>query len=68
MNALDPTNVGINTRLLRELARTGRGVVLSSHILANVDEVADEALFIKDRHLLLSRGDSSDLYRRLYES
>lgn len=68
MNALDPTNVGINTRLLRELARAGRGVVLSSHILANVDEVADEVLFIKDRHLLLGRGDSVDLYRRLYES
>lgn len=68
MNALDPTNVGINTRLLRELARAGRGVVLSSHILANVDEVADEVIFIKDRRLLLGHGDSAELYRRLYET
>lgn len=70
MNALDPTNVARHTRLLRERASAGDCVVLSSHILDNVDRVADTILFIKDGKLAEhdARGgiSSREMYERLY--
>ena len=42
MNALDPTNVQLNSRILRGLAQHGVGVLMSSHILENVDQLSDE--------------------------
>ena len=71
MNALDPTNVQLHSQILRNLARHGTAVVMSSHILENVDAVADRILFIKDRGLIEhdpSRGSARalELYNRLY--
>ena len=53
MNALDPTNVQINSKILRELVGRGVGVVMSSHILDNVDQLSDRILFVKDRGLVM---------------
>lgn len=71
MNALDPTNVQLHSQILRNLARHGTAVVMSSHILENVDAIADRILFIKDRGLIEhdpSRGSARalELYNRLY--
>ena len=71
MNALDPTNVQLHSQILRNLARHGTAVVMSSHILENVDAIADRVLFIKDRGLIEhdpSRGSARalELYNRLY--
>lgn len=52
MNALDPTNVAFHSEILRDLATRGTGIVMSSHILDNVDQVSDEILFVKDAGLL----------------
>ena len=43
MNALDPTNVALNTYIMRRLAAQGTGILLSSHILSNLDDLCDEA-------------------------
>ena len=69
MNALDPTHVRLNNELLRAQAAQGKGVILSSHILGNVDELCDEVVFIADRKLVGAAGDVSteELYRKLYE-
>lgn len=53
MNALDPTNVQLNSKILRELVGRGVGVVMSSHILDNVDQLSDRILFVKDRGLIM---------------
>ena len=53
MNALDPTNVAINSSVLRSLAAHGVGIIMSSHILDNVDQVSDAIVFVKDGKLLL---------------
>lgn len=71
MNALDPTNVQINSNILRALAQRGTAIVMSSHILDNVDALADRIVFIKDQRLLehdpaASHEDALDVYRRLY--
>ncbi len=72
MNALDPTNVQRNTDILRGLARRGRTIVMSSHILENVDEVSDRIVFMSDKGLIVmdARGSGGerarDVYKRLY--
>ena len=71
MNALDPTNVQLHSQILRNLARHGTAVVMSSHILENVDAIADRILFIKDRGLIehdpsCGSARALELYNRLY--
>lgn len=51
MNALDPGNVRSNTRLLRQLAKDGAGILLSSHILSNVDDLCDVVLLITGKSI-----------------
>lgn len=53
MNALDPTNVQLNSDIMRSLARRGTGIIMSSHILDNVDQLSDKILFVKDAGLVL---------------
>lgn len=71
MNALDPTNVQLNSRILRGLAQRGVGVLMSSHILENVDQLSDEILFVRDGKLVMfDPGAAShralDIYNQLY--
>lgn len=71
MNALDPTNVQLNSRILRGLAQRGAGVLMSSHILENVDQLSDEILFVRDGKLVMFDPDAGparalDIYNQLY--
>ena len=53
MNALDPTNVQFNSAIMRSIAKQGTGIIMSSHILDNVDQLSDKILFVKDKGLVL---------------
>lgn len=53
MNALDPTNVQLNSAIMRSMAKQGTGIIMSSHILDNVDQLSDKILFVKDKGLVL---------------
>lgn len=53
MNALDPTNVQLNSAIMRSMAKQGTGIIMSSHILDNVDQLSDKILFVKDKGLAL---------------
>lgn len=69
MNALDPTNVAVQGELIRKADARGGCVVLSSHILGNVDELCDTVLFLKDGKLLRYSGEprsAGELYRKLF--
>lgn len=47
MNALDPGNVALNSYIMKRLAAQGTSVLLSSHILFNLDELCDSLLVIR---------------------
>ncbi|MDY2777062.1 MAG: ABC transporter ATP-binding protein [Collinsella sp.] len=69
MNALDPTNLEINSRIIRTLCGKGVGILMSSHILGNVDTLSDKIVFIKNGSFVSAPeavGGSQAMYRRLY--
>ena len=47
-NGLDPVAVARLCRMLRDFAANGRGVLLSSHRLELVEEIADQVYFVAD--------------------
>ena len=47
-NGLDPVAVARLCRMLKDLAADGRGVLLSSHRLELVEEIADQVYFVAD--------------------
>ncbi len=51
MNALDPGNVALNSYIMKRLAAQGTSILLSSHILSNLDELCDRVLVIRDGSL-----------------
>lgn len=69
MNALDPTNLKVNSDIIRGLCDSGAGILMSSHILGNIDDLADCVLFIKDGAFVHGLGASADTeaeYRKLF--
>ena len=72
MNALDHGHVELHHAILRELAETGRGILLSSHLLDDISRVCDRTLYMKNGSLVegadLARHLSVEqLYECLYE-
>jgi ABC-2 type transport system ATP-binding protein len=55
-NGLDPGGIRWLRRLLRELAAQGRTVVVSSHVLAEVQQTVDEVLILDRGRLLAHRA------------
>lgn len=52
MNALDPGSVSLNSYILKRLASHGMGVLFSSHILSNVDELCGAVTAIENGRLV----------------
>jgi ABC-2 type transport system ATP-binding protein len=55
-NGLDPAGIRWLRGLLRELAAEGRTVVISSHVLAEVEQTVDEVLILNHGRLLDHRS------------
>ena len=53
MNGLDPDNVELISRVLRQLRNEGKTVVMASHLLNNLDSIADKIYFIKEKRIAL---------------
>jgi len=60
-NGLDPAGMAWLRRLLAEWAAQGRTVLFSSHVLAEVESVADRIVII-DRGRVVREGAAADLY------
>ncbi|MEA3502095.1 MAG: ABC transporter ATP-binding protein [Actinomycetota bacterium] len=60
MNGLDPAGIVEIRTLLKELAQEGRTVLVSSHLLAEVQAVADQVIII-DRGRLVFEGNLASL-------
>ncbi|HEY1177568.1 MAG TPA: ATP-binding cassette domain-containing protein [Phytomonospora sp.] len=66
-NGLDPDGVVWLRETLRDLAAQGRTVLVSSHVLGEVDRVADEVAVIREGRLAAAgpaTGDIEELYLR----
>ncbi|MBT2475080.1 ATP-binding cassette domain-containing protein, partial [Microbacterium sp. ISL-103] len=55
-NGLDPEGIRWMRLLMRRLADEGRTVLVSSHVLSEVEQVADHVLVLSKGHLVLSSG------------
>ena len=53
MNGLDPDNVELISRVLRQLRNEGKTVVMASHLLNNLDSIADKIYFMKEKRIAL---------------
>lgn len=54
--SLDPTRVLLNERIMRHLADAGCGLLVSSHVLSEVDRLCDRVIFLKDGRAVEPRG------------
>ena len=53
MNGLDPDNVELISRVLKQLRNEGKTIVMASHLLNNLDLIADKIYFIKEKRIAL---------------
>ena len=60
VNGLDPMGVQWLRRILREQASSGKAVLLSSHLLAELELVADRVVML-DHGRVVARGNMADL-------
>jgi ABC-2 type transport system ATP-binding protein len=66
-SGLDPGSRIALRRILRELAAAGKAVVVSSHVLAELDEIADRAVFVNaGRTVLAQTVDQASAQGRRY--
>ena len=53
MNGLDPDNVELISKVLRQLRDEGKTIVMASHLLNNLDSIADKIYFMKEKLIAL---------------
>ena len=53
MNGLDPDNVELISKVLRQLRDEGKTIVMASHLLNNLDSIADKIYFMKEKQIAL---------------
>lgn len=71
-NGFDQGNARRFWRIIEGLAEKGCGILISSHILNELDEMCDSTYFLKDGRLIRPhdqgyQGSCSELYEKLYE-
>ena len=71
MNSLDPGNADVVSQQLLKLKRQGTTILLSTHLLSNIDELADIVYFLKDGQISQIRKSDSQrsslsIYREIY--
>jgi ABC-2 type transport system ATP-binding protein len=62
-NGLDPAGIREFREMFKELARAGKTVFVSSHLLAEVEQMCDEVAIVKEGRLI-AQGAVDDLMRR----
>ena len=53
MNGLDPDNVQLISKVLQSLKNEGKIIIIASHLLNNLNSIADEVFFLKDKRIAL---------------
>ena len=53
MNGLDPDNVELISKVLRQLRNEGKTIVMASHLLNSLDSIADKIYFMKEKRIAL---------------
>lgn len=52
MNGLDPENVHLVSGVLQQLRNEGKAIMVSSHLLDNLDEYADKVFFLREGKII----------------
>ncbi|KAF1301138.1 MULTISPECIES: ABC transporter ATP-binding protein [Enterococcus] len=52
MNGLDPTNVTLLSQLLIQKREEGKTIIISSHLLENLEQYSDRIFFLKDGNFI----------------
>ena len=60
MNGLDPDNVELISKVLRQLRNEGKTIVMASHLLNNLDSIADKIYFMKEKRIALEYSPQKD--------
>jgi ABC-2 type transport system ATP-binding protein len=63
-NGLDPQGIRWLRELLRSLAGEGRTILISSHVLAEIEQIADEVVIIH-RGKFVEQATTADLFARM---
>ena len=58
MNALDPSVVRMDEHILKQFVQRGGSIVLSSHLLVNLERICTRVLYIKNREVQTVELDS----------
>ena len=60
LNGLDPDNVELISKVLRQLRDEGKTIVIASHLLNNLDSIADKIYFMKEKRIALEYSPQKD--------
>ena len=63
MNGLDPDNVELISKVLRQLRNEGKTIVMASHLLNNLDSIADKIYFMKEKRIALEYSPQNRRHR-----
>lgn len=72
MNGLDPSSIKTISSYLKQMKIEGKTIILSSHILTNIDNITDRVIFLKDKTIIHSldmkkdKTSSEVIYDKLY--
>jgi ABC-type multidrug transport system ATPase subunit len=58
MNNFDPSNTDMISRQLMKIKLQGATIMLSTHLLSNIDEIADKVLFLRDGRVAYTKGET----------
>jgi len=70
LNALDPSSINIVNRIISQLGKQKKTVIISSHNIFNIQEVCSRVLFLKNGVIAEDTSNLSevkDVYEKLYE-
>jgi ABC-2 type transport system ATP-binding protein len=67
MNGLDPDNVQLLSDVLQELKAKGKAIMISSHLLENLQEISDEVYFLKAGKIVAEFTEEDGSLREKYK-
>ena len=67
MNGLDPDNVALLSDVLQELRKSGKSILISSHLLENLQEISDRVYFLKAGQIVAEFSEEDGSLREKYK-
>lgn len=65
MNGLDPDNVELVSQVLKGLKENGKTVIIASHLLHNLDSIADTIYFLRNKRIVMEYSPKKEMNNTL---